>query len=829
MARRPATRRRRSDFAVGNPAEILESRQLLAAAAAVTVAVDAGNVTITSVDSNNPVVAITRSGGNLVVTGSASTLITFGSKTASSQSIALETVNNLVVNLGTGVDTVNISGVSTTGSITIQGQSRGVANVSISAGTAPTTIAGSITADFGTEASVFNLFASAGNGNSLTVNGSVNIIQGGSGSQQVNLFGPVAGNPAGGRLSILGSVSVNDTGAGVSGLHIDVGVAIGGNLTFDNAANTTSSNNVQIFSSAAANGATSIAGAVSLALSQAAYQPNSVMMRGLGTALTFPGSVAITGGAGADQFDLTNSWFKDSVTIAAGSSPSFVRDTVSIDGCRFDATVDVSMTGSYGVLNLGTKAGYTPTIFQAPVTANLTGAYDIVVLSNSTATVNQVVFNSSVTLTGGAANGLLLIPGKYSVGPGQFTKTNFVVASRVAPPAASVTVSVQGNNLTVSSTDGYNPSLLITRSGGAIVITGQNGTQVSNGKTVAFQQSVPLATLQNLTILLGSGSETVTISGVSTTGDVVITGQSTGIANVSIAAGSTNTSIGGSVQANLGGEAATISLQGSANGGGTLTVNGSVNISSSGAGAHQVNLYGPPVNNKTGGKLNIKGSVSVLDAGTGVSGLRIDPGVAVSGNVLFDNSGNTVSANTVTISSNSSASAPTSIAGSLTLALAQGPYVSDRVLMQSTGTSLNVGGNTSITTGPGNDLAVLGNLWFKGAFTLDTGISPSGSNDAVSLDGVKVDGAASITESGDYATLSLGTNSKFNPTTFNGTLVASLTGASGLVVISNPMSVKNQVIFASTAEFIGGTPAGIMQIKGKYYAFRGKFTKVNFN
>jgi hypothetical protein len=188
-----------------------------------------------------------------------------------------------------------------------------------------------------------------------------------------------------------------------------------------------------------------------------------------------------------------------------------------------------------------------------------------------------------------------------------------------------------------------------------------------------------------------------------------------------------------------------------------------------------------------------------------------------------------VNGNTIAINSNSLNMAPTSIGGSLTLALAQSAYVGDSVTIQSSGTALAVGGNASVTTGTGSDRIQIANAWFKNALTLNTGSSLRFGNDSVSLDGTRIDGAASIVESGDFATLSLGTNYKYGPTMFSSTLVASLTGASGRVVISNPMSIKNEVIFASTAAFLGGTPKATMQIKGNYYAFRGKLTKTDFN
>jgi hypothetical protein len=406
-------------------AEVLEYRELLSAAApAVTLAVQGSNVTLTSTDINNPAIIVTRSGNNVVVTGANGTLITFGSKTAAVQSVAIPTVNNLTVTLGTGSDTVTITGLSVSGNVTINGQASGFANITINAGAPNVVIGGSIQANLGSEAAALGLFGSANGGGSLTVQGSVNISEAGAGNKQVNIYGPPANNPTGGKVIITGSVNVLDTGNGQSGLRIDDGVTIGANVSFDNSANTVNADNVQIYSNSNAFGTTSIAGSLTLALSQAPYQNNSVLIQGFGTSLVVTGAVSITSGGGADSIHLVNDWFKSTTKINTGTSPSFSNDVVTIDGSRFDGATTVNMAGPYSELKLGTNSQFGPTVFNSSFAASLTGASATILLSNATSTVNEVVFNSTAAFTGGTPFATLVIQGKFFVNPGKLTKTN---------------------------------------------------------------------------------------------------------------------------------------------------------------------------------------------------------------------------------------------------------------------------------------------------------------------------------------------------------------------------------------------------------------------
>jgi hypothetical protein len=979
---RRASRLRRRHPHVGYrcvAAEILEYRQLLSAAApGVTMTVQGSSITLASTDINNPSILVVRNGNNVVVTGANGTLITLGSSVASSQSVAISSVNNLTVNLGTGNNTVSIVGLSTTGNITLNGKSTGITNISISAGSPNVVIGGSVQANLGGESGTFNLFGSGNGGGSLTVNGSVIVTEGGAGNKQINFAGPPAGNPNGGKTFINGSITVVDTGNGQSGLRIDDGVTIGGNVLFDNSVNTVGGDNVQMYSNSNAFGTTSIAGTLTLALSRSAFQDNFVEVHGFGTPLTVTGAVDINSGGGNDTIELLNDFFKSTVNVDTGTSPSFSKDRVIIDGSRFDVATTISMSGPYSEFDLGTNSLLGPTTFNSSLTALLTGPSAAMFLSNSTSTVNQVVFNSTVSLTGGTPFGTLVVQGRFSVNPANFTKTNFNTASTVPAVVANVTVTSQGSDVTLTSTDINNPNITVTRSGGNVAITGLSGTQITLGSNVATTQLLPIANVNNLTVKLGTGADTVAISGLSVSGNVTINGQAGGMANISIFAGTPNATIGGSIQGNLAGEAVTMNVFGSFQGGGNLTVTGSINVAEGGAGAKQVNIFGPPgspfivtdytnargrpthvvqngtnrlifvdglgnfllgtfispnqaladsfpgdfvtfggnaltwadgsvwtrsnpstqvvvtdftnqkgrathlisdgtnnlvfidgvgnfslgnfinstqalaqlypgdvatfngntinwgdgtvwtqgLSNLTGGKLIVNGGVGVVDSGSGQSGFHIDDGVTIKGNVSYDNSANTVGASFAQIYSNSNFYGVTTIGGTLTLSLSQSVYRGDFVELQGFGSSLAVTGVVNITSGAGADTIHFANDDFKNTINLDTGASPSFNNDLTIVDGTLFEAAATFNGTGPFVQLNLGANPLFGPTTFKSSLRASLTGPSALVLLSNATSSGNEVVFNSTAAFIGGTPFGTIVIQGNFF---GNLTKTNFN
>jgi hypothetical protein len=842
-------RRRAYDFNVVEclAAEILEVRQLLAAivphVTLTTVAATGGtDITLTSTDINNPNVTITRSGNFVVFTGASGTQITYSNNgsTGTTQTLAIASVASLTINLATGADSFTISGLNVAGNIAINGQASGVANVAINAASTNITIGGSINANFGGESVAFSVFGSfnpaSGGGGNLTLNGSVNISEAGSGNKQVNLFGPPANNASGGKLVINGSVSVVDTGNGQSGLRIDDGVTIGGNVSFDNSANTVNADTVQIFSNSNAFGTTSIGGTLNLNLSNAVYNGDTVVISATGTRLPVTGAVTIDGNAGGDTIRLLNALFKSTVTVDAGGSPSFSPDTVIIQGSQFIGAAKVVTSGPYAALGLGTDASFGPTVFNNTFTASMTGPSASIFLSNPKSSSSEVIFNSTVHLAGGTPAGTLIEQGRFFAAAG-LALTNFTTTT---PPAITSRVSLAtaatsgGTNVTLTSTDINNPNVTVSRSANFVVFTGINGTLITyvNNGTTGSTQTLAIPVVNNLTINLGTGLDSFTVAGINVAGNIAINGQASGVANVAINAASTNITVGGSINANFGGESVAFSVFGSFNpgfgGGGNLTVNGSVNVTESGSGNKQVNIFGPPANNASGGKLLIGGGVTVSDSGNGQSGLRIDDGATIGGNVSFDNSANTVNADTVQIFSNSSQFGVTSIGGTLSLNLSNADFNGDTVLIEGFGSLLPMTGNVTINGNAGGDTIQLFNAWFKSAATIAGGGSPSFVPDTVVVQGSRFDGAARVITTGAYADLGLGTDASFGPTVFNNTFTASMTGPSATIFLSNPISGSNEVIFNSTVQLTGGTPAGTLIEQGKFFVLPGRLSLTNF-
>jgi len=818
------------------PAEVLEVRQLLSAAAPqMSLTLSGNNLALTSTDINNPTVSITRSGNFVVFTGSNGTQITYtnNGSIGTTQSIALGSLNSLTVNLGTGSDTIAIAGLSTTGNIVINGRQIGQANLSISSGSTNATIGGSIQANLGGETTTLAVLGSSVS--TLTVAGSINVTEGGSGSQQVNL---------GSKLVVTGGVGVVDNGTGQSGFLINDGVTIGGNVSFDNSSSNVNGDTVQILSSSTA-GVTSIGGTLSLALANSVFFGNTVTISGTGSLLPVTGATTITAGDGDDVIRLSNTWFKNTVTVNSRNSLPFgpttpnEPDQVIVQGSRFDGATQIIMDGPYAALGLQTLNNTFSTIFNSTFSAQMTGPSAAAYLANaaSTSTSPQLFFKSTATLTGGSPAGTLYVQGAYS---GKLTTTSFTTTPpAVIKPRVSLTLS--GNNLTLTSTDINNPTVTITRSGNFVVFTGSNNTQITytNNGTTGTTQSIPLASLNNLTINLGTGLDIITISGLSTTGDISINGQAIGTANVSISAGAPSVTIGGSIQADFSGESAVLNVFGSGAGGGSLTVNGSINVYESGSGNKQINIAGPLAGSPTGGKLNVKGSLSVVDSGNGRSGMQVFSGVTIAGNVSFDNSVNNTYGNVIEIDSNSALSQTTSIGGSLTLALSNAAYSGDSVKIignQAASPTLAVTGATDITTGGGNDNIRLENVWFKNSVKVDSGTSLSFSSstpnepDQVVLLGSEIDGATTMILSGPYAALGIGTVVGSNPVVILGAFSALMVGPNASVFLSNATSTttRPQVLFASTASFTGGSPAGTIFFQGFVSVNASKLTLTNF-
>ena len=809
------TARRRSQPVVA--AQVLESRRLLAAIGNLTLLNTAGALSLSSTDINDVEVSIYRSGTNVVFEGGQNTTITLGTSVRATQTISLATANSLTLNLGRGISKVSVEGLSLTGDLRLNNGTNGVTGASIvtvNAGATNTSIGGSIVANLGSTNSIFNLYGSLNFGGNMTVGGSVQITQAGAGDKQVNLAGPLANNPSGGRLTINGDVNVLDTGNGYSGLHVDAGVTIGGGLSFDNSLNTVNGNAIEILSNSQSFGTTSIAKALTLKTSRALYEGSTVQIEAIGTPLAVGGIATIATGSGADVVELRNTRFVNTLALNVGSSPDYARDLMQIDGSTFTLGVTLTSSGSEARLNIGTDLAYAPTVFNSTLSVYMNGPAAEIYLSNAGALVPMFVAKSNLSLIGGTPAGTYYVQGPISVVSTKFTRSNF----NTTPPVIAsplVRASLANGVLTIASTDAQDPAVTVRRSGTRVVIEGRNGTRVAYGTSTATSQSILLSTVSGLILNLGTGINDVQVTGLNISGNLTIN-QTSGQSLVSINAIPGNTTISGQVQANLQNSKSTLNIFGSTDFGGNLTINGGLNVTAASAGTVQVNLAGPLAGNPNGGLLAIKQGVTFNSTGKGDSGLHIDAGVTITGNVLFDNSLNDVGSSLFELLSSPGIFGETSVSGTLTVRTSQSPYGLDEVDILAINAPLTVGGAVAITGGRGPDQVLLQNVLFNSTTLIDVGDSPAYYPNVVTIDAGTFQGAFTHSSTGNRSRLNLGTDATFLPTYFNNTLTASMTGPSAEILVSNPFSLQTQVFFARLVTLTGGTPNGTFLLNGLY-------------
>ena len=798
-------------------AQVLESRRLLAAIGNLTLLNTAGALSLSSTDINDVEVSIYRSGTNVVFEGGQNTTITLGTSVRATQTISLATANSLTLNLGRGISKVSVEGLSLTGDLRLNNGTNGVTGssiVTVNAGATNTSIGGSIVANLGSTNSIFNLYGSRNFGGNMTVGGSVQITQAGAGDKQVNLAGPLANNPSGGRLTINGDVNVLDTGNGYSGLHVDAGVTIGGGLSFDNSLNTVNGNAIEILSNSQSFGTTSIAKTLTLKTSKALYEGSTVQIEAIGTPLAVGGIATIATGSGADVVELRNTRFVNTLALNVGSSPDYARDLMQIDGSTFTLGVTLTSSGSEARLNIGTDLAYAPTVFNSTLSVYMNGPAAEIYLSNAGALVPMFVAKSNLSLIGGTPAGTYYVQGPISVVSTKFTRSNF----NTTPPVIAsplVRASLANGVLTIASTDAQDPAVTVRRSGTRVVIEGRNGTRVAYGTSTATSQSILLSTVSGLILNLGTGINDVQVTGLNISGNLTIN-QTSGQSLVSINAIPGNTTISGQVQANLQNSKATLNIFGSTDFGGNLTINGGLNVTAASAGTVQVNLAGPLAGNPNGGLLAIKQGVTFNSTGKGDSGLHIDAGVTITGNVLFDNSLNDVGSSLFELLSSPGIFGETSVSGTLTVRTSQSPYSLDEVDILAINAPLTVGGAVAITGGRGPDEVLLQNVLFNSTTLIDVGDSPAYYPNVVTIDAGTFQGAFTHSSTGNRSRLNLGTDATFLPTYFNNTLTASMTGPSAEILVSNPFSLQTQVFFARLVTLTGGTPNGTFLLNGLY-------------
>jgi hypothetical protein len=162
----------------------------------------------------------------------------------------------------------------------------------------------------------------------------------------------------------------------------------------------------------------------------------------------------------------------------------------------------------------------------------------------------------------------------------------------------------------------------------------------------------------------------------------------------------------------------------------------------------------------------------------------------------------------------------TTIGGSLTLALSRSTWQNNSVVIQGFGAMLPVTGAVSITSGTGADTIQLLNDWFRGTANIVTGTSLSATPNVLTIDGSRIDGAATIVMTGPSSELDLGSG-----TVFNGRLIVSSSpvyvtdyvNASGKPVHLVQTGNSNVIFVDSKGHWSQGTFSSPTQMSTPYF------------
>jgi hypothetical protein len=437
-------------------AEILEQRALLSN---VNVAVSAaGAVSLQSTDAADHTVVIARSGGNILITGSNGTNVTFNGNTSTQQSIALANVSSLAIKTAAGVhDSFTVQDLNVSGAVSLTGATSGTADLEVLAENSAVTI-GSINAKFNKENANFTLNA---DGVGLTVNGPVAVHVAGTATLNAELEATLNESNVAGALHVGSTVAINSTATGAASLDVrgegaGTSVQIDGGLTgklgngtdsftirgdaggtthINGAVNLTGKNltdtfdvegGVRIggaatFHSGAANDTVTIHGTAGVIAPEFDSSLKLILGGGVNTvdidSLGAPGPITVNGALSIAATGSLNAKIRDallhsSLTVKAGASAA---STLNIDGTEVDGATNATIKGAGSVVNAATDSGDSnPTHFKGKVTLHMSGASAVVNLSNSNLG-TPLIFDTNVTLIGGTPVGTLHLLGAASI------------------------------------------------------------------------------------------------------------------------------------------------------------------------------------------------------------------------------------------------------------------------------------------------------------------------------------------------------------------------------------------------------------------------------
>jgi hypothetical protein len=833
IVRRPKLRRHSSDYGpgFGVAAEVCEPRTLLSASANLSISAN-GAIQLTSNTVHNESIQIdvTEHGGTVsfdVVKGKLHDSNTnrdfVGGQTCDVQISQVKSIN---VNLGGGYDAFFLNGLNTTGNVTFTGPGGGMQTsdgwlIQISSlGDAPqrSSIGGSIIANLGTSSLYDGSFVISPNSSgTLTVNGNISVT-GAINSSAVPLariFNSIS-EESHGNLVVGGDVNFHSSGSRTQINEIqtrsDLGnsfgnVTINGNVNFSSSGTGDQTDVLQAFLGnlpAGPGGSVTVRKNVTINDSGTGSQFNCVSAGPSGVNFTVAGDVVINS-TGATQNSVNQ--------VQTGGAGDLTVGSVSINSSGSAVQRDEVLTLGAGHLVVNRSVGITSSGSGAQ-TDDLKTGNDAA--NGSLTIMGAVTINDSGTgtqyneLFAGASGANLTVAGMVTInstlGAVDSSTSLGADAGNLSTGAVIINSSgpaTQGNELFGLGTGNLTIGTVTIKSSGAkqqfndIVSLG-SGDLTVNG-AVSMSSSGAGAQL-NIVHNDGTGNFTVK-------GSVWFTDSGSGAHTGEVwdSAGG-NLSVQGPAIFHDSGSGSHEHLIYTSNSSGatySMTVGG-ISVADSGAGMHDDEI----ISSGSGGTVTVNGSVDVIDMGTGANRFFVTAGfshldkqpvfhngaVQINGNVSYDNHLNTTGGDTVGIGGAIGIGSPELITGDVTLNLASSLAHGDSVQLGLLSYAINgtierskslvIGGALTIQSGAGIDQIDLWAIQVKGLLTLNSG---TGIGDEIDIEGCDFAAAAkkgkpalsnTITMSGTYATLLIADahGHGWDPTYFASQVLANMPG-----------------------------------------------------
>lgn len=378
------------------------------------------SITVTESGAAMSDVEVFNQSGNLTVGSVSYNQSGAGDKYASVESFTLDGPGDVLVK---GAITVNQSGSGE--STTFELYTFDGGNVTVNGLVA--------VSESGLASHIINVYSDDG---ALTLNSSLMASRADAGASYMVLY--IYADAESSPIWIKGSVSFIDLlGRGhdefdinndVEGSPITIGSAAGtGNVTFNNAGNTASHDDLSIFGSndfGATNAIVTIKGALTLNLARTAstsedgqgFDRNIVYLGDVdpedgdvGYGLIVNGLTSITGGNGKDDIFIEEARLKLGAVINTLTNPgpgSDFADYLEIDGSLFGGGVLVTMAGPSAQIDINNGNGFLTTEFMGPFLANMFGSHPLIIVADgSGAGFSAVKFDSIVTILGSFGGG----------------------------------------------------------------------------------------------------------------------------------------------------------------------------------------------------------------------------------------------------------------------------------------------------------------------------------------------------------------------------------------------------------------------------------------